>query len=117
MALRRAATCYRRLCLERRHSSTRRGWIPWYLFSAVFLFCAGYAAAQPARAHRRDFRRLSKRPGMIILSRDGFSDADGAASWMSWPVSSTYQHSEDMTNAGGLPIWPARLMLPIGFCC
>ncbi len=26
-----------------------------------------------------------------------------------------YKHNEVSTNAGGLIIWPARLMLPVGF--
>jgi len=35
---------------------------------------------------------------------------------MSWPVFvDAYQHNEVSTNAGGLTVWPARLMLPVGF--
>ena len=36
--------------------------------------------------------------------------------WLSWPlfVDSLARH-EVSTNAGGLIIWPARLMVPIGF--
>ena len=36
--------------------------------------------------------------------------------WLSWPVFlDAYRSHEVSTNAGGLIIWPARLMLPIGF--
>jgi len=36
--------------------------------------------------------------------------------YMSWPVFiRTYTHGEISTNAGGLLIWPARLLVPIGF--
>ena len=36
--------------------------------------------------------------------------------WLSWPVFvDAYQRNEVSTNAGGLIIWPARLMVPIGF--
>jgi TRAP-type mannitol/chloroaromatic compound transport system permease small subunit len=36
--------------------------------------------------------------------------------WLSWPVFiEAYQRHEVSTNAGGLIIWPARLMVPIGF--
>ena len=36
--------------------------------------------------------------------------------WLSWPVFvDAYTRHEVSTNAGGLVIWPARLMVPIGF--
>jgi TRAP-type mannitol/chloroaromatic compound transport system permease small subunit len=36
--------------------------------------------------------------------------------WLSWPVFvDAYQRNEVSTNAGGLIIWPARLLVPIGF--
>jgi len=36
--------------------------------------------------------------------------------YLSWPVFvRTYTHGEISTNAGGLMIWPARLMVPVGF--
>ena len=36
--------------------------------------------------------------------------------WLSWPVFlDAYQSNEVSTNAGGLLVWPARLMLPVGF--
>src|SRR5260370_111215 len=36
--------------------------------------------------------------------------------WLSWPVFvDAYERNEISTNAGGLIIWPARLLIPIGF--
>jgi TRAP-type mannitol/chloroaromatic compound transport system permease small subunit len=36
--------------------------------------------------------------------------------WLAWPVFiDAYTRGEVSTNAGGLIIWPARLMLPVGF--
>jgi TRAP-type mannitol/chloroaromatic compound transport system permease small subunit len=94
--------------------------IQWYLFSAVFLFCAGYALL-----HNQHVRidvisgRMSKRAQawIDILGTVFFLMPMALAIlWMSWPVFvDAYQHNEMSTNAGGLPIWPARLMLPIGF--
>jgi TRAP-type mannitol/chloroaromatic compound transport system permease small subunit len=94
--------------------------IQWYLFSAVFLFCAGYALL-----HNQHVRidvisgRLSKRAQawIDILGTIFFLMPMALAIlWMSWPVFvDAYQHNEVSTNAGGLPIWPARLMLPVGF--
>jgi TRAP-type mannitol/chloroaromatic compound transport system permease small subunit len=94
--------------------------IQWYLFSAVFLFCSGYALL-----HGQHVRidvisgRLSKRAQtwIEILGTIFFLMPMAIAiMWMSWPVFvDAYQHNEVSTNAGGLPIWPARLMLPVGF--
>jgi len=36
--------------------------------------------------------------------------------WLSWPVFvDAWERHEVSTNAGGLIIWPARLMVPVGF--
>ena len=36
--------------------------------------------------------------------------------YLSWPIFvRTFTHHEISTNAGGLVIWPARLLVPIGF--
>ena len=36
--------------------------------------------------------------------------------WLAWPVFvDTYVRNEVSTNAGGLTVWPARLLMPIGF--
>jgi TRAP-type mannitol/chloroaromatic compound transport system permease small subunit len=36
--------------------------------------------------------------------------------WLSWPLfMDSFVRHEVSTNAGGLIIWPARLMVPIGF--
>jgi TRAP-type mannitol/chloroaromatic compound transport system permease small subunit len=94
--------------------------IQWYLFSAVFLFCSGYALL-----HGQHVRidvisgRLSKRvqTWIDVLGTIFFLMPMAIAiMWMSWPVFiDAYQHNEVSTNAGGLRLWPARLMLPVGF--
>ena len=94
--------------------------VQWYLFSAIFLLCAGYTLLKNEHI-RIDIlaARLSKRVqtwidilgtlffllpmALIIL-------------WLSWPAFvSSYVNHEVSTNAGGLVIWPARLLVPIGF--
>ena len=36
--------------------------------------------------------------------------------WFSWPLfMDSYTRNEVSTNAGGLTIWPARLLVPVGF--
>lgn len=94
--------------------------LQWYLFSAVFLFCAGYALL-----HNQHVRidvisgRMSKRVqiGIDILGTVFFLLPMAITiMWLSWPVFvDAYQHHEVSTNVGGLIIWPARLMVPVGF--
>jgi TRAP-type mannitol/chloroaromatic compound transport system permease small subunit len=94
--------------------------IQWYLFSAVFLFCAGYALL-----HNQHVRidvisgRMSKRARAwidVLGTLFFLLPMAIALMWMSWPVFvDAYQHDEVSTNAGGLIVWPARLMLPVGF--
>ena len=94
--------------------------IQWYLFSAVFLFCAGYTLL-----HNQHVRidvlssHLSKRARawIDILGTLFFLFPMAIAiMWLSWPVFvQSYQLHEESSNAGGLIVWPARLMVPVGF--
>ena len=94
--------------------------IQWYLFSAVFLFCAGYTLL-----HNQHVRidvlssHLSKRARawIDILGTLFFLFPMAIAiMWLSWPVFvQAYRLHEESSNAGGLIVWPARLMVPIGF--
>lgn len=94
--------------------------IQWYLFSFVFLFCAGYTLL-----HNQHVRidiitaNFSKRvqTWVDILGTVFFLMPMAIAiMWLSWPVFvDAYRSNEVSANAGGLPVWPGRLMLPIGF--
>jgi TRAP-type mannitol/chloroaromatic compound transport system permease small subunit len=94
--------------------------IQWYLFSAVFLFCAGYTLL-----HNQHIR-IDVVTGRLSPRAHAWIDILGTllflmpmaltVLWLSWPVFvDAYQRNEVSTNAGGLIIWPARLMVPIGF--
>jgi len=94
--------------------------IQWYLFSAVFLFCAGYALLHNQHV------RIDVISGHLSKRARAWIDVLGtlffllpmaiAIMWMSWPVFvDAYVRNEVSTNAGGLTVWPARLMLPVGF--
>jgi TRAP-type mannitol/chloroaromatic compound transport system permease small subunit len=94
--------------------------LQWYLFSAVFLFCAGYTLL-----HNEHIRidvvssHLSRRTQVwidifgilfFLLPMSLF------IMWLSWPVFvNAYETGEISVNAGGLIRWPARLMVPVGF--
>jgi len=94
--------------------------IQWYLFSAVFLLGAGYTLL-----HNQHVRidvisgRLSKRARAwidVLGTLFFLLPMAIAIMWMSWPVFvQSYQLHEESSNAGGLIVWPARLMVPVGF--
>jgi TRAP-type mannitol/chloroaromatic compound transport system permease small subunit len=94
--------------------------LQWYLFSALFLFCAGYTLL------RNEHVRIDVVAGRFSARTQAWIDVFGTLFfllpmavlfiWLSWPiVIRTYTQGEISTNAGGLLIWPARLMVPVGF--
>lgn len=94
--------------------------IQWYLFSAIFLFCAGYTLKH--NEHVRIDIITSRFSARVRACIDIFGTLvfllpmAGLIMWLSWPVFvEAYTRQEVSTNAGGLIIWPARLLVPIGF--
>jgi TRAP-type mannitol/chloroaromatic compound transport system permease small subunit len=94
--------------------------IQWYLFSTVFLFLAGYTLL------RNEHVRIDVIAGRLSKRTQAWIDIVGTVfflfpmgfllMWLSWPVFvDAYERHEMSTNAGGLIIWPARLLAPIGF--
>jgi len=94
--------------------------IQWYLFSAIFLFLAGYTLL------RNDHVRIDVIAGRLSKKAQAWIDIVGTVfflfpmafllMWLAWPVFvDAYERHEISTNAGGLIIWPARLLVPIGF--
>ena len=94
--------------------------IQWYLFSVIFLFLAGYTLMNNEHV-RIDIitGRFSPRVrAMIDIFGTLFFLLPMAIiiMWLSWPLFvDAYVRNEVSTNAGGLIIWPARIMVPIGF--
>jgi TRAP-type mannitol/chloroaromatic compound transport system permease small subunit len=94
--------------------------IQWYLFSFVFLFCAGYTLLHNQHV------RIDIVTGALSPRAKAWIDILGTVffllpmaitiMWLSWPVfTDAYRSHEISTNAGGLLIWPGRLMVPAGF--
>lgn len=94
--------------------------IQWYLFSVIFLFGAGYTLL------RNEHVRIDIIQGRLSPRAQNWVDVFGIVlflmpmsfiiMWLSWPLFvDSLQRHEVSTNAGGLIIWPARLMIPIGF--
>jgi TRAP-type mannitol/chloroaromatic compound transport system permease small subunit len=94
--------------------------IQWYLFSAVFLGCAGYTLL------RNEHVRIDVIAGRLSKRAQTWIDILGTLffllpmalllTWLSWPVFvEAYSRHEVSTNTGGLIVWPARLLVPVGF--
>ena len=94
--------------------------IQWYLFSMIFLFCAGYTLKN------NEHVRIDIVTGRLSARVRAWIDIFGTLffllpmavliMWLSWPVFvDAFERHEVSTNAGGLIVWPARLMVPVGF--
>jgi TRAP-type mannitol/chloroaromatic compound transport system permease small subunit len=94
--------------------------IQWYLFSAVFLFGAGYTLLHNQHVRIDVLTSHLSRRGRAWIDLLGtlffLLPMAIAIMWMSWPVFvQSYELNEVSSNAGGLIVWPARLMVPVGF--
>ena len=94
--------------------------LQWYLFSAIFLFCAAYTLLKNQHV------RIDVIAGRLSPQAQAWIDIFGTVfflmpmsiliMYLSWPVFMlAWDRNEVSTNAGGLIVWPARLMVPIGF--
>ena len=94
--------------------------LQWYLFSAIFLFCAGYALLHNAHV------RIDVLTGRLSPKGQAWIDIFGTVffllpvaifiMWLAWPVFMNAWTSQEMSsNAGGLIRWPVRLLVPLGF--
>ena len=94
--------------------------IQWYLFSAIFLLCAGYTLLRNEHVRIDVFlHRLSGRAqnwidifGLVFF----LLPASVLIMWLAWPlVVNAYVSGEMSQNAGGLIRWPVFALLPAGF--
>jgi len=94
--------------------------IQWYFFSVIFLFLAGYTLL------RNEHVRIDVVAGRLSKRAQAWIDILGTLffllpmaillAWLAWPVFvEAFERREVSMNAGGLIIWPARLIVPIGF--
>lgn len=94
--------------------------IQWYLFSAIFLLGAGFTLM------KNEHVRIDLISGKFSNRGRAWIDIFGiifflmpmaiAIMYLSWPVFLlALETNEQSNNAGGLTVWPARLMVPVGF--
>ncbi len=94
--------------------------IQWYLFGLIFFCCSGYTLL------RNEHVRIDLISGRFSKRTQAWIDIFGILFFLmpmavvimilSWPVFVHAVESGEMSNsAGGLIVWPARLMVPAGF--
>ena len=94
--------------------------VQWYLFSAVFLLCAGYVLK------KNEHIRIDVIAGRLSDRAQNWIDVFGIIVFMmpmviitmylSWPVFMlAWTSGEGSANPGGLIRWPVRLLMPVGF--
>jgi TRAP-type mannitol/chloroaromatic compound transport system permease small subunit len=94
--------------------------IQWYLFSAIFLFSAGYVLK------KNEHIRIDVLVSRCSERTQNWIDVFGILvfllpmaliiGYLSWPVFMNAWNSGEMSsNPGGLIRWPVRLMMPLGF--
>ena len=92
----------------------------WYLFSAIFLLCSPYTLL------RNEHIRIDVVAGRLSNRTQTWIDVFGTVffllpmtlviMYLSWVVfMRSWNINEMSSNAGGLVIWPARLLVPVGF--
>ena len=94
--------------------------LQWYLFSAVFLLCAGYTLLHNEHIRIDIVSSLLSRRTQIWIDVFGtlFFLLPMAIYilWLSWPIFvNAWTSGEISGSAGGLVRWPARLLVPVGF--
>lgn len=103
-------------------NSSSNAWLElqWYLFSAVFLLCAGYTWL------RNEHIRIDIVVGRFSKRVQCWVDIFGTLFFMfpmaililylSLPIVWDSYHIHEMSgNAGGLLRWPVKILLPLGF--
>ncbi|MGB8857103.1 MAG: TRAP transporter small permease subunit [Burkholderiales bacterium] len=94
--------------------------IQWYLFAGIFLLCAAYTL------YKNEHVRIDVISSRFSPRANAWVDIFGTLvfllpmailiMWLSWPIfMSAYHSGEHSSNAGGLLVWPVRLLLPVGF--
>jgi TRAP-type mannitol/chloroaromatic compound transport system permease small subunit len=94
--------------------------IQWYLFSVIFLLCAGYTLL------RNEHVRIDIVTGRFSARTRAWIDIFGLVFFLfptcylfidlGWPFVQTSFHQGEMSaNPGGLIRWPVKLMVPVGF--
>lgn len=94
--------------------------LQWWLFAAVFLLAAPWTLSSNEHIRidivsshlRRGLRNAIELIGHVLF----LLPLAVLMVWLAWPFFlASFAQNEQSLNAGGLPQWPAKLLIPIGF--
>lgn len=98
------------------------GWfeIQWYLYSAVFLLSAGYTLKRNEHVRIDVLTHRFSRRTQVWIDVFGFIfflfPMAGLIIILSWPFAMEAMANKEMSNnAGGLIVWPIKLLIPLSF--
>lgn len=94
--------------------------IQWYMFGGVVLLGAAYTFLRNEHVRVDVFYTHLSDKGRILIDIFGIIvfllPATAILAYLSWPFFlSSFRSGEVSMNAGGLILWPAKLLLPVGF--
>lgn len=92
----------------------------WYMFAAVFLLYSGVTLLQQGHVRVDLFYRNYSEKTRCVLDIMGallcILPLSGLVIFLGFDLFWTaFQDQEISSNPGGLPLWPARLLVPLGF--
>jgi TRAP-type mannitol/chloroaromatic compound transport system permease small subunit len=94
--------------------------IQWILFGAVFLLCSAWALI--SNEHIRIDIVNNMLPKRVRDSIDVFGHVffllpvTAVIAWLGWPFFwRSLMQNEQSTNAGGLPVYPSKFLIPLAF--
>lgn len=94
--------------------------IQWYMFGGVVLLGAAYTFLRNEHVRVDVFYTHLSDKGRILIDIFGIIvfllPATAILAYLSWPFFlASFRSGEVSMNAGGLILWPAKLLLPVGF--
>jgi len=94
--------------------------IQWYLFAAMFLLGSAYTLKRDEHVRIDVVTGRFSRRTQVLIDLFGYLvfllPVCGVILWFAWPYARLAIETGEMSNnAGGLILWPAKILIPIGF--
>ncbi len=94
--------------------------VQWYMFAVIVMFGAAYTLRKNEHVRVDILYMTLSRRGQLWIDILGtlvfLIPTCAILAWLSWPFfMQSYNVFENSSNAGGLPRWPIKLVLPLGF--
>ncbi|HZX26886.1 MAG TPA: TRAP transporter small permease subunit [Telluria sp.] len=94
--------------------------IQWYLFAAMFLLGSAYTLKRDEHVRIDVVTGRFSRRTQVLIDLFGYLvflvPVCGVILWFAWPYARMAIETGEMSNnAGGLILWPAKILIPIGF--